>query len=61
MNPHYRIWIFAAIVTLAAALRLSALGERPMHADEAVHAAKLGRLIEQGRYEYDPAEYHGPT
>jgi uncharacterized protein (TIGR03663 family) len=32
-----------------------------MHADEAVHAAKMARLIEQGRYEYNPAEFHGPT
>lgn len=32
-----------------------------MHADEAVHAAKLGMLLEQGRYRYDPNEYHGPT
>ena len=32
-----------------------------MHADEAVHAAKLGTLLEQGRYAYDPEEFHGPT
>ena len=32
-----------------------------MHADEAVHAAKMGQLLDQGRYEYDPAEFHGPT
>ena len=61
MRTRHAVWIFAAIVILAAALRLPALGERPMHADEAVHAAKMGRLIEQGQYEYDPAEYHGPT
>jgi uncharacterized protein (TIGR03663 family) len=52
---------FAVIVILAAALRLPALDLRPMHADEAVHAAKLGRLLERGLYEYDPTEYHGPT
>jgi uncharacterized protein (TIGR03663 family) len=56
-----RAWIFAAIVLLAAALRLPALDVRPMHADEAVHAAKFARLLEQGRYEYDPEEFHGPT
>jgi uncharacterized protein (TIGR03663 family) len=61
MKRNRTAWIFASIVLLAAALRLPALGVRPMHADEAVHAAKLGRLIEQGRYEYDPGEYHGPT
>jgi uncharacterized protein (TIGR03663 family) len=56
-----RAFIFLAIVVLAAALRLPALEQRPMHADEAVHAAKLGALIEKGIYRYDPAEYHGPT
>ena len=37
------------------------LAARPMHADEAVHADKLGTLLEGGGYAYDPAEYHGPT
>jgi len=32
-----------------------------MHADEAVHADKLGTLLEGGGYAYDPTEYHGPT
>lgn len=31
-----------------------------MHADEAVHAVKLGILMETGAYEYNPREYHGP-
>lgn len=53
--------VFPAIIVLAAALRFPALDLRPMHADEAVHAAKMARLLEQGRYEYDPEEYHGPT
>ncbi len=52
---------FAAMVFLAAALRLPSLEHRPMHADEAVHAAKFGALLEQGLYKYDPTEYHGPT
>ncbi|MCX6538382.1 MAG: TIGR03663 family protein [Acidobacteria bacterium] len=54
-------WAFAAIVVLAAAMRLPALDVRPMHTDEAVHAAKFARLLEQGVYEYDPEEFHGPT
>jgi uncharacterized protein (TIGR03663 family) len=58
---HRPAWVFASIVVLAAALRLPALDARPMHADEAVHAAKFARLLEQGRYEYDPEEFHGPT
>jgi uncharacterized protein (TIGR03663 family) len=32
-----------------------------MHADESVHADKLGNLLERGRYEYSTADYHGPT
>jgi len=42
------------------ALRLVDLGNRPMHADEAVQAVRFGRLLEQGHYRYDPQEYHGP-
>lgn len=32
-----------------------------MHTDEAVHAVKLGGLLEGRGYVYDPSEYHGPT
>jgi len=32
-----------------------------MHADEAVNADRVGTLIDQGRYEYSAAEFHGPT
>lgn len=53
--------LFLALAVLAGALRLPALAERPMHADEGVHADKLGTLLEGGGYAYDPAEYHGPT
>jgi uncharacterized protein (TIGR03663 family) len=42
-------------------MRFPGLDLRPMHADEAVHAAKFGTLLERGVYEYDPREYHGPT
>jgi uncharacterized protein (TIGR03663 family) len=52
-------WIFVAMV--AAVLRLSHLQDRPMHTDEAVHAVKLGTLLESGQYSYDANEYHGPT
>jgi uncharacterized protein (TIGR03663 family) len=56
---------FLALMTLilagAAALRFADLGNRPMHCDEAVHAVKFGRLLEQGEYVYDPREYHGPS
>ncbi len=55
-------WLAAtAVVAGGGALRLVDLDARPMHTDEAVHAVKFGRLLETGRYEYDPHEYHGPT
>jgi len=53
------VWI-AAIVLVAGLLRLSGLTHRPMHTDEAVHAAKLGQLLDHGTYRFDPNEYHGP-
>jgi uncharacterized protein (TIGR03663 family) len=53
--------VFLAIVAIAAAFRFPQLAARPMHADEAVHASKLGDLLEQGRYEYSTVDYHGPT
>jgi uncharacterized protein (TIGR03663 family) len=42
-------------------LRFTALEQRPMHTDEAVHAVKLGTMLESGEYVYDPQDYHGPT
>ena len=53
--------LFAAIAVLAAAFRFPQLAARPMHADEAVHADKLGTLLEQGRYQYSTTDFHGPT
>ena len=56
------IGIGIIIAALAgAALRLPRLAQRPMHVDEAVHAVKLGKLLEKGEYVYDPDEYHGPS
>jgi uncharacterized protein (TIGR03663 family) len=53
--------LFLVPILLAAALRFPDLASRPIHADEAVHADKLGTLLEGGGYAYDPSEYHGPT
>jgi len=57
------LWALSLIVVLAgaAALRLADLANRPMHCDEAVHAIKFGRLLEEGEYVYNPWEYHGPS
>ena len=54
------VLILAATI-VALALRLPRLQQRPMHGDEAVHADKFKDLLEEGRYTYDPYEYHGPT
>jgi uncharacterized protein (TIGR03663 family) len=57
-----RFWIAAlAILILAVALRAWRVDIRPMHGDEAVHAYKFGRLLEQNDYKYEPLEFHGPT
>lgn len=55
------IWLFLGTVLIALALRVPRLGDRPMHTDEAVQAVKFGALLEEGAYQYDPHEYHGPT
>jgi uncharacterized protein (TIGR03663 family) len=53
----------AILIAIAIALyfRLPHLAARPMHCDEANHAVKAGILIESGQYQYDPADFHGPT
>ncbi|NQU25512.1 MAG: TIGR03663 family protein [Candidatus Nealsonbacteria bacterium] len=49
------------IVATAAVLRLAQLDNRLMHCDEANQAGKLAVVLQQGRYNYDPQEHHGPT
>ncbi len=53
--------VFLAPVLISCALRFPDLALRPMHCDEAVNADKFGTLLEKGRYEYNPVEFHGPT
>ncbi len=53
--------LFLLVAAGALAFRLPTLGERPMHADEAVQAAIVRDLWQQGHYEYNPDEFHGPT
>ena len=56
------VWVVAVVVfALALGFRLPKLGNRPFHADEAVHAVKFRELWEKGTYRYDPNEFHGPT
>ena len=49
------------VAAMAAGFRLPGLCERPVHADEAVQAARSRDLWLEGRYVYDPDEYHGPS
>jgi uncharacterized protein (TIGR03663 family) len=56
-----RFVLISAVTIVAIGFRLPRLAQRPMHADEAVHAIRFGRLLEDGYYRYNSAEYHGPT
>ena len=62
MPPSLLRWMPLALIALAAfLLRTHDLARRPMHADEANQAVKLGELLEHGRYAFDPHDHHGPT
>jgi uncharacterized protein (TIGR03663 family) len=58
-----RSWLLAAtvIMVVAAFLRLYDLNLVPLHHDEGVNGNFLVRLVRDGYYHYDPANYHGPT
>jgi len=56
----WRIGVIAIFV-IAAALRLYDLNLVPLHHDEGVNGNFLVRLVREGAYTYDPANYHGPT
>jgi len=53
--------LFFLVVLAALLFRVSWLGLRPMHHDEANQAVKFGSLLEEGRYRYDPNQHHGPS
>lgn len=54
---------FLAILALglAAWYRLPDLGLRPMHTDEAILGMKFIDMCKQGRFDYDPHDFHGPV
>ncbi len=55
-------WIGAFVVFVVAALiRLPELGMNPFHHDEGVNGWFTTTLVRSGVWEYDPANYHGPT
>ncbi len=49
------------VLLIALGLRCLDLGLRPMHADEANQAVKLGQMLAGGTYVFDPQDHHGPT
>ncbi|MGH9967034.1 MAG: flippase activity-associated protein Agl23 [Pyrinomonadaceae bacterium] len=58
-----RTWLIASvsILAVAAILRIYNLNLVPLHHDEGVNGNFLVRLVREGFYHYDPANYHGPT
>ncbi len=57
------LFVAALLVLWAAALlfRVVSINNRPVHADESVHALKFSQLWLKGVYKYDPNQFHGPT
>jgi len=58
-----RTWLICSLFIMAvgAILRVYNLGLVPFHHDEGVNGNFLVRLVREGAYHYDPANYHGPT
>src|SRR5256884_6005089 len=56
----YRL-VGAAILIVSAILRLFYLTLVPLHHDEGVNGNFLVTLVRDGKYIYDPQNYHGPT
>jgi uncharacterized protein (TIGR03663 family) len=56
-------WTLASgiIMLVGGFLRIYDLALKPLHHDEGVNGFFLQRLVKDGIYHYDPANYHGPT
>ncbi len=61
-KPDY-FWLAGCLLVtaIAAFLRFWQLELKPLHHDEGVNGYFLKTLFEQGVYNYDPTNYHGPT
>lgn len=53
--------LVATALVLGAFYRTPQLDQRILHTDEAVHMVKLGQLMDDGEFIYDPHDFHGPT
>ena len=53
------LFLIGVIFVAALATRFWALGSRPLHHDESIHAYQSWQLSRGGDWQYDPA-YHGP-
>lgn len=58
-----RVWRIGSVsvMLIGALVRLYNLNLVPLHHDEGVNGNFLVRLVREGAYQYDPANYHGPT
>lgn len=58
-----RAWRLSALGILSAGafLRLYNLSLVPLHHDEGVNGNFLVTLVREGKYTYNPENYHGPT
>ncbi|MDF7799717.1 TIGR03663 family protein [Pontiellaceae bacterium B1224] len=52
---------FLLILFAGLSLRVPQLADRPLHHDEANQAYRFGLLLDEGTYEYDADDHHGPT
>ncbi|HEY8993602.1 MAG TPA: flippase activity-associated protein Agl23 [Lacunisphaera sp.] len=55
------VGLLALVLGVAVLVRMHDLAARPMHADEANQAVKLGQMLAGGHYRFDPHDHHGPT
>src|SRR2546423_6603277 len=56
----WRLWSLGILI-VGALLRLYNLSLVPLHHDEGVNGNFLVTLVREGKYTYDPQNYHGPT
>ena len=55
-------WLVLLVLALGLgwSYRTADLAKRPMHTDEAILGVKTIELMNTGRFQYDPHDYHGP-